>query len=245
MANTVTLEERIEKVVDDLVNSDEMFTLLDVSQNVKDDGGPWVSHTAMKPTIEDVLRNRFATAMTMAYYTESLIQVHTPVGFANARLFHPIHEDPNNYMKRAQKAKGPQRKRAKKPGNTVKTKPVLPGHPTITGRKVVKGRKQQRQGYVEVPKAIWMKAGFKPNDDVVITTHGESATILRNVKGAKHYTKCQKFLGGKLKTKGVASRVPPAGRFRLSPTNLQDSNLFDFPLDFSAFTDKIVVCKKA
>lgn len=241
MSTTLTLRNRIEKVVDHFVASDEMFTLLDVSQAVKADGGDWVSHSHMRSHIEDVLRDCFSTKQVYAYYTESQIVVNTVVGSQTCRLFHPVGENPDNYIKRSQKASGPN---AHKRSAQTATKKAPPGHPTVTGRKVIKGRSQQAQGYVEIPKAIWQKARFKPGHDAVLTIHNESITILHNVKSAKHYAKCQKLLGGTLKTQGIAIKVPKAGRFRISPNHLSQAHLDAAKLDFSAFTDKIVISKK-
>lgn len=232
---TITIEDRIEKAIDNLISQDKMFTLLDISQAVKKDGGEWMSHTVMKPIIEHVLGSSF---VTVGHYTESLIQVDTPVGYTQARLFHPYSSDPAQYSNRAQVASPPKQLKQTK----VKTPPA--GHPTVTGRKVIKDRSAQAQGYAEVPKKVWQKAGFKPGDDVVITTHAESLTIYRYTPKAKHYAKCKKYLAGTLKTKGLPAVMPMAGRFRVSPNHLNMANLSSVKLDFSAFTDKIVVSKK-
>lgn len=230
---TMTIEDRIEKVVDKLIANGEMFTLLDISQLVKNDGGDWMSHSTMKPKILDVLRNVFTSRFKAMYYTESNISVSTPVGLAQARLFHHVNDDPNAYTKRNQKAAAPKKQR---------TPP--PGHPTTTGRKVIKSRSQSAQGYAEVPRKVWKRAGMTPGSSVVITVHKESITILRNEPGAKHFSKAQKHLNGTVQTVGVEKRVPFAARFRLSPSLLAQASLSGKTLDFSAFTDKIVVSKK-
>lgn len=240
--STITIEERIEKVVDDFVAGNKMFTLLDISQTVKRDGGPWVSHSSMKPIIEDVLRNRFMIVHAYAYYTESLITVDTPVGLASARLFHPVGEDPNSYTNRQQIAIAP--KAQTKTTVTVQANQVSAGHPTLTSPLVKKARRAQCQGYIEVPKSVWVGAGFLPGNTVVFQVHPESLTIYCFDKQFatvnKYYGKAEQLL----KDGAPSVRIPPAGRFRLSPTILKEANLSDKELDFSKFTSKIVVSVK-
>lgn len=235
MTTTLSLRDRIEKVVDKLVQDDEMFTLLDVSQLVKNDGGDWHSHTSMKPTIEAVLRDRFSSQLAFAYYTESPIDVNTAVGSQVARLFHPVGVDPRDYKNRSQQAIGP------KPKTKVTRGKVGPGHPTQTGRAVKLDRKQQAQGYAEVPKAIWKKAKMRPNDVLVIEVHPGSLTILRKAKNAKHYAKACRSA---TKPNATTVTIPPSGRFRLKPKLLKEANLFGKLLDFCAYTDKAVVSRR-
>ena len=237
--NTLSLRERIEKVVDDFVHKNAMFTLLDISQTVKNDGGTWASHSAMKPTIEEVLKERFSTQLFYAYYTESMINVQTPVGIAVARLFHPVGEDPNKYVRRSQTASPPSSKKDSK-GTTVS---LASNHPTVVGRKVVKNRKTTSCGYIEIPKAIWKKAGFVEGSACLINYHVDSITILNGDKKSKYRMKYEDQLLIKASRYRIVS-VPPSGRFRLAPNDLACCNLQQHELDFSAFTDKIVISKK-
>lgn len=48
----------------------------------------------------------------------------------------------------------------------------------------------------------------------------------------------------KIKAGGITSKVPPAGRFRISPKHLAAAGLLNKILDFSHFTDKFVISKK-
>ena len=224
------LIDRIERVVDTLVANNEMFTLLDISQAVKQDGGAWASHSQMKPAIETVLSNRFSTQMACAYYTESVITVQTAIGPTTARLFHPVTDNPSQYAKRSQKASGPK-------VNPPPAPTLSPGHPSVTGRAVKGSRTQQAQGYIEVPKAIWEKAGLRTLSDVVFDIHPNSITVYRLHENSKYVAKVKEMV----KSGYPQANVPSAGRFRITPQHLKLANLADKDLSFSAYTDKFVV----
>jgi hypothetical protein len=247
------LIDRIERVVDTLVSNNEMFTLLDISQAVKQDGGAWASHSQMKPTIETVLSNRFSTQTVYAYYTESVITVQTAIGPTTARLFHHVSDNPSQYTHRSQKALGPKvnppptptlsqgcpcsQKASGPKVNPPPTPTLSPGHPSVTGRSVKNSRTQQAQGYIEVPKAIWEKAGLRTLSDVVLDIHPNSITVYRLHENSKYVAKVKEMA----RNNYPQAIVPSAGRFRITPQHLALASLTGKDLSFSAYTDKFVV----
>lgn len=229
---TSNIEERIERVIDTFINNGTMFTLLDVSQAVKNDGGEWMSHSRMKPFIEEVLKGCFSTQLVYSYYTESTIEVNTPAGKMLARLFHPVGQNPDGYIHRNQQASAPSK------AKSFPKKILPPNHPTVVGRQVIKNRAQTACGYAEVPAKVWKKAGFAECSSGLLCFHKESITILRGDVDSKYRIK---YEDGDVKN---LINVPSSGRFRLGPNSLRKSNLEGCELDFSAFTDKIVVSRK-
>jgi hypothetical protein len=239
---TTPLVDRIEKAIDSYASKHAMFTLLDISQTVKADGGPWVSHSDMKPVIESALRDALSSN-NLALYTVSNIEVQTAAGPTLARLFHPVSQDPAGYLKRSQKALAPVT--AQVASFTLHMAPATPaqaspGHPSVTGRLVKGDRKQQVGGYVEIPRPIWEKAGFTPGVGVVFDMHPKSLTIYHLGANSKYASKLKKADP----TLQSMATVPAAGRFRIAPTFLANCGLDGCTLDFSAYTDKIVVYPK-
>lgn len=229
------LLQRIERVVDELIDNEELFTLLDISEKVKADGGEWVSHSVMKPEIESMLAQKYATSVSAQNYTYDNIKVKTVVGgkrrTTDARLFYPATKDPSTYKGGNQTATAPGKRK------------VASHHPTNTARSKKTGRtKRKSDGYIEVPKTVWEAARFKPGETIIVDVGPNSMTIYRNSSKSK-YSKSTLQKKAQKPTSFVAA-VPAAGRFRLSPKWLKASNMAKCDVDFSQYTDKIVVSPK-
>lgn len=233
----MSVEARIENALDTLKG--KAFTLLDVSELVKADGGKFYRHSELKPIIENILGTRIISNKEWNSYTFTDITVSTPHGPAQARLFHTPNQGPHAYTRTAQQATGPQIN----PTTHISAPSITASssHPTVTGRSVIKNRDPQWNDYVEVPKPIWEKANFKPGFEAVVEIHPESLTIYHDGPQTKYHS----LIAKKKKEGAHLIVVPSSGRFRLAPTLLKQAKLDGETISFSQFTDKIVVTRKA
>lgn len=82
----VTLQDKVRSVVEELMNKDELFTALDVSNQVKT-----LQPNARHREVRDVVRNIFATEIATKGYARSPITVTLDNGTtADALLYHPL-----------------------------------------------------------------------------------------------------------------------------------------------------------
>jgi hypothetical protein len=81
------------------------FTLLDVSNTVKEDGQGFVRHREVRPVAVDIIVNQ--EVREIQDYTMTSIEVNTSKGPAWANLYHPDDFDPDDYQDRSQDALRP------------------------------------------------------------------------------------------------------------------------------------------
>jgi acyl carrier protein len=102
------LVTRVSTVIANLVKDEEAFTILDVSEAVKRDGGPFVRHREVQPVARPILDSLLGFLSNVdTTYDFTDITVNTERGVADARLYHPSWYDPDDYTNRNQVASTP------------------------------------------------------------------------------------------------------------------------------------------
>lgn len=92
---------RVTDAIRNKISNQEMFTLLDVSNAVKNDGGDFYSHTQIHDVAIPILDSLYPSFN----YDVSVIDVQLKHGTpARANCYHPMGSDPNNYTNRNQEA---------------------------------------------------------------------------------------------------------------------------------------------
>jgi hypothetical protein len=219
------LIKRITKVIDTLINSNALFTMLDVSNKLKQDGGAFISHTDVREA-----GNPIVQLLVGRGYMKEEITVATSNGPTRAMLYYPVNSNPNAYTNRSQVASGIGAASVSllNPGQSASL-PSQKNSLTIAQKaasNVVPARSSQNRtfaamvrndGKVEIPTAALIEAGLL-NEVADFTFHPNSVTIEVG-NDRKLYT------GIRL---GVQS---------LSKSNLSQSKV----LKFTAFRKKIVV----
>lgn len=215
--SSTNLTSRIMLAIQTAVTKADLFTILDISEAVKADGGPFVRHREVheiaRPILDALVGSN--TAIYSQYLFED-IDVNTKDGVKGARLYYPKHKDPNSYVARAKAASAP--KVATKVVAPVAT-PVKMQAPKKGGPKLhVEVDYVRHDGSVEIPIKIINASGLS-GKTVKIVNHPNSISI---------------------KFDPTSTRVLKQG-FRISHNTLEDSNIDTHPIKFDAYTDTIVV----
>jgi len=205
-----SLEQRIRSAIRTFTNHQKPFTLLDISEKMKKDGNGWLAHAAIVAIARPI-----ADELS---YKKSRISVWSAKGLVWAFLYHPESYDSTQYIDRDETASPPPT--------------AIAGHPVLTNR-ATKTSIPSAAKYVEVPREIWTKAGFKEANIYLIDV-GKHSLTLYNVSHGKYVKKAE------TSTSDIGT-VPAAGRFRISPKHLKQVRLTNKKLSFFTYTDKIVV----
>lgn len=233
MSDIVT---RTTAVIDTLIANDELFTLLDVSNAVKADGGPFVRHEDVKVVAEPVLN----LLVKVGKYDVKTITVTLPNNTqSRARLFLPWGADERDYDNRNQAAAKPVNKVTVGPSAAVQATvaptpsvaapvvaaPVPAQH--VANAHYSKVVKVRADGAIEIPKKVLEAAGLDGAQNVCIVNHPNSISIVSIM----------------IANAPVNVRVTYEG-VRIGSRTLAKSGLKGAStLSVSAFTDKIVISR--
>lgn len=268
--NRLSLESRIETLIDTFINKNMPFTLHDVFDRI----------ATLASEYWDVVRmfSRYADkiiASKMYPYMRSIRPVLVPgQGTFSQVIYHNSRMNPADYrfvptpmnltdipkaptMPKASKttvtADKPKAKKSKvefvrdASGAVIKKETIVretyvasASHPVVTARDSASSTKRS-DGYVEVPRKIWEKAGFKPGKQFIAVIHPNSIGLFHLSKRSKYNNQ---FDDLKAKPNSVVSTVPAAGRFRIPGEILLAAGLSGVTVAFHHFTDKIVVSKE-
>lgn len=233
------LIDRVMEVVVDFYQSEEAFTILDISEKVKTDGGPFVRHRDVHAIAKPIL-NSLIESEILADFTSTDITVNTNDGPKWARLYHTTHFNPDNYTRRNLVAATPTQtnkddsssgimalRSASKGWKQIVNKNIsLNGtapqtsQPSIPGAHLDIQVKVRSDGCIEIPLKILRESGLQVSAaDVYV--HPASITIQKSTNGSPLTL---------LMREGV----------RLRKQHLVNLDLSK-PVRMAAFTDKIVV----
>lgn len=251
MPSTITLEDRITAVLSDFIKAGTPFTILDISNAVKQDGNGFARHRDVRPIVADMIENE--TVFGVEDYIVTQIQVSTPKGLDYANLYHLEDDDPDDYTNRQQKALSPaelgnlvpvaqsnpapqiissnddddDEDDAPSTSNSIFTHstPVTPT-PSVSNMqqnaRAFKLPKPRYDGAVEIPKKLLETAGLL-NEEVEIVQHPNSIGIMLATNATRR------------------TRIAHAG-MRISRSALRKSNLAGrTDYEAAAFTNKIVI----
>lgn len=219
----IPLIKRISAVIDNLFATETQFTLLDVSNAVKADGGPFVRHTeirdASKPILDIIMKHN-------SVYEVHQIDVTTSHGPDKADLYTPYFIDADEYDKTSQVAAKPAVKVspvASAPTPVVAASVQITNVPDVAKRaRAFKLVTLRSDGSLNIPKVLFEEAGFISGDGVAIIDHPNSISIVA----------------------GGERSLSDNGDFRISKTALNNSNLNGNKIYVCAFSDKIVIAEK-
>jgi hypothetical protein len=171
---THTVSELIERVMEafvDSIQSDEPFTILDISEKVKNDGGPFVRHR----DVHEVAKPIFNASVNnlLGDWTHTDIEVVTNSGPAHARLYHPIGFNPDNYTQRNKVATKPQQAPQPHQQSNVDTQPYSTG---IPGAQLDVPAKIRSDGAIEIPLAVLISSNLL-DKTVFVKIHPNSITV--------------------------------------------------------------------
>jgi hypothetical protein len=236
MCNAATLD-LIERVVDEKIQRDEMFTAFDVSLAVKDlarsEGVQEERHRHMKGAIHQEMDQYTATG----HYQRTLQDVGagTP-----AWLYFPATADPSQYV--------PQQRRdvPQQPATTPTTPTVAPSaQPVAAGFAAVDptdtddgdqvdsvGRKPDARGTLTVPNALLRAAGFNHHDTAYVTSRTDD-------QGRPQLVITKRATSQPITT----YTVDHAENVRVTKKALQDAGFggTDITYDFDGTNDEVVV----
>lgn len=223
-ASTMDLRDRVIAVLCDYVDECKSFTLLNVTEAVKADGGDFVRHRDVRPLARKIMDDGLIEGSEDYAITQIEVELESgDVGYAN--LYHDVNVDPEDYDGRAVVASPPCTSNNPSPIFTMPKAPVKPQPPT-GGAHLSKVMTPRGDGAVEIPLSIIAEAfDGDVTPFVHITNHPNSITINLAKKWSNH-------------TKG--DRILRAGS-RLGAKVLTESNIYARALKFEAYTDKIVV----
>lgn len=213
------LNARIMLAIQTAITKADLFTILDISEAIKADGGPFVRHREVHEIARPILDALIGSNTAIyAQYTFEDIDVNTKDGVKGARLYYPKHKDPNSYVGRAKAASAPK--------VTIATPKVFVQHPKSTSaHKRFAGAKlevlvdsSRSDGSMEIPVKVIVASGLlgKP---VTVVNHPNSISI---------------------KVDTNSTRIMKQG-FRLTFNTLDESNIDNTPIRFAAFSDTIVI----
>ena len=159
------LIKRISVILDNLMANESQFTILDVSNSVKNDGGQFVKHTEVRDTVKPILD---IIMKHNSVYEKHQIEVNTPKGKNVADLYTPYHIPSDEYKNVSQ----------------VASKPVsAPAVPDVAKRaKSYKLVKPRTDGSITVPKFLLEDAGFIGGDGVAVIDHPNSISVVHGVE---------------------------------------------------------------
>jgi hypothetical protein len=158
---------RVILVINELITKQEMFTILNISEKVKNDGEGFVNHADVRDSAKPVLDNLIVG--------RGYISTTIPVagGNTSAILYHPQGTDAKSYQSTNLRASAPNNA-----GAPVKT--VAPvgakaaSQPSTSGNAV--NVKARDDGSVQIPAKVIIDAGLD-GKEVVIIKHPHSITI--------------------------------------------------------------------
>lgn len=219
------LAARVSHVLTQFMSNEDAFTLLDVSEAVKADGGDFATHEEIKDIAKPFLLNLIDTRIA-DNYERSEIEVQTKNGPRTALLFHPHYFVPSTYVTRSKSASAPSC--CGGGGCANRTAPVVTAYLPVPVAQLAPNQKAsvvrapRYDGKVEVPRSVLVDAGLA-DAEVAVQIHPNSMTIVdgSNIAGVFNA----------LATKG----------WRLSHKDLSAANLEDSALRFTAHTGKVVV----
>jgi hypothetical protein len=171
------LEDRIKTVISDFVDAGTPFTILDISNTVKQDGNGFIRHRDIRPIAVSMILNNEIPGIED--YMSSQIQVDTPKGIAYATLYHLEDSDPIDYVNRQQIALKPSDVNApvQTPSPIFVQKPVVNNLQSNAHiYKAVPVRKHD--GAVQIPHEIMIESGITPGLRVDVITHPNSISIV-------------------------------------------------------------------
>ncbi|MFW6130686.1 MAG: hypothetical protein ACOC56_05815 [Atribacterota bacterium] len=219
-----TKTERVEKVIQKFVDEGKSFTVLDVSNEVKQDGGEFIRHRDIRPIVYKIIDTESISGLED--YMNTLIQVNTPRGTQYARLYHLEDEDTEEYKHRQQKALSPSEISKNDKSDTVDDKSVKNDQLIkISGAHVIKFVNKRKDGAIEIPVKILSKSFNNYECELEIQNHPNSITI--------------KSLG-QVSNYATANRISREG-MRIFKRTLEKSNLTKKSLTVCSFTNKIVI----
>ncbi len=219
------VSSRAAQAVKTLLQNGTGFTILDVSNLVKKDGGVFVSHQEVRDVVKPFLDN----VIVGNGYVASLIEVvDTNGNKVQAVLYHPSSVDPQTYEDRQSSALSPSNCCV---GSTCsKSNPVAVAVAPKTSSCVTRARLAKKvvfrsDGSIEIPVAVLTEAGLVHGDCVKVVQHPNSLSIvLDNVGNSPRY----------IGTNG----------FRISHSLLAKANLVSYcDVNVCAFSDKVVISK--
>lgn len=214
------LVARITEVITNFIQNEEQFTILDVSNAVKQDGNEFVKHMEVRDLAKPILKVLIETGLP---YEAREIDVNTKNGVEKAVLYTPFHIKTEEYVKTNQIAI--------KPPVVYSAPAAAPATPKVQKSNsnvpkfvanaddyvVVKVRKD---GAIEIPTSLFAVAGLDLVSDVDIINHPNSISIVEGTQ-----------------------KVMRSG-LRISATCLNASNISNVSQVYvAAFKDKIVISK--
>lgn len=205
--STQPLIVRIIKALDSLTANDTLFTMLDLSNAVKIDGGPFVKHDEVRDLAKPLITAYYS------HYNVTPIQVQTTNGVTTANLYFPVGSTPSEYKNRSQVAAAPKVTSTPAPAPVqvavapvapapVVAKPTVPAY--VANSRGCKDATVRLDGKIEIPYELLVTAGLD-GVDVEVVNHPNSISIVPA-------------------TLASASRFANPG-FRLSKKTLAASNL--------------------
>lgn len=211
---------RVTDVIRNKISNQEMFTLLDVSNAVKNDGGDFYSHSQIHDVAIPILDSLYPSFN----YDVSVIDVQLKHGApARANCYHPMGSDPNNYTNRNQEALKPSACSTPTKTTLQKVVPVVV-KPTVSSAvtnahatRVARPRKSD--GCIQVSINLLVACGFAEGNMVDVVIHPNSISVIPG-------------------TDKMITR-----NFRIGSTALNQAGLGGSPVNLCAFNDKLVICQ--
>jgi len=223
----MNLTDRVEQAIVSFLEKGDAFTLLDISNSVKNDGNGFVRHRDCREEAISILhRLEDDEDENIADYMCTSIMVTTPRGQEYASLYHREDFDPDDYVNKCQVALKPSQIQTQtiKPvtpvpsTNPTNPSPIFNTSTFKTNAHVYKLLKPMRKdGSIEIPKSLLVESGLL-NKVIDIVNHPNSISLVPG-----------------------QSRIAISG-MRISKTSLAKSNLeSDDIIEAASFTDKIVL----
>lgn len=222
------LIQRVIEAINSFINKQASFTILEISNLVKTDGGPFASHQEVRAIAKPILDGLIAGRG----YAVSPISVHTATGAPDtANLYHPVTTSALSYTATAQRAVTPGQvavaakvAAAVAPAPQASPAPVAkaaapvaaPAH--LKNAHIAKVVKPRSDGGIEIPQAMLDEVAL---EEVTIVNHPNSISIVAG-----------------------DDRIVGISGFRLAKSTLAKSGLdTGAPLNVCVFSDKILISK--
>lgn len=227
MANDINA--RVVEIIAQFVQNSKQFTILDITEAVKLDGGDYVRHQDVRPVAKPIL-DKLLVTMYSDYEVANIV-VETTQGPVSANLYIPFGTNPEDYKDRKKAASKPANV-ATQPGlatgtgiatglNAPQTTPAVPACTQNARWWVIKNLRSD--GAVEIPIQAFEEAfgcAIDAIDGVGVNIHPNSISV-----------------------EAGQDRYVTNNGFRISVNDLRKANLGSKgKLTICAFRDKVVLC---
>lgn len=159
--------QKITKIIAEFIYDEKQFTILDVTNALKEQVGKFYRHSDIKDYVKDILELVLAIHET---YTSSLITVvvDDAGSQATATLYYPYTTDASDYTNRNSRANKPV-------DNNQLQNQTSQSVPSNEYRVSVRP-----DGRLEIPKNLFQQAGIKLGDTLDVNVHPNSITIIKD-----------------------------------------------------------------